>query len=102
METWNLIIDLNNLGLSQIPMGQLRHMSSRMKLGYQMRMHNIVAVNVSWVIKQAANVIYTFLDARITNKIKIFSDNGNKYLDSLIGKDHLEQRFGGNLPNKTE
>ena len=73
-----------------------------MKLGYQMRMHNIVAVNVSWVIKQAANVIYTFLDARITNKIKIFSDNGNKYLDSLIGKDHLEQRFGGNLPNKTE
>ena len=64
-------------------------------------MHNIVAVNVSWVIKQAANVINTFLDARLTSKIKIFSDNGNQYLDTLIGKDHLEQKFGGKLPNKT-
>jgi len=76
-------------------------MSSIMKKNYKLRMHNIVAVNVSWVIKQAANIIYSFLDARLTNKIKIFTDNGNQYLDSLIGKDQLEQKFGGKLPNKT-
>ena len=90
VETWNLVVDFKDLGLSQIPMNQLRMMSMRMKKNYKLRVHNIVAVNTSWVIKQAANIINTFLDARLTNKIKIFTDNGNQFLDKLIGKDHLE------------
>ena len=90
VETWNLVVDFKDLGLSQIPMNQLRMMSMRMKKNYKLRVHNIVAVNTSWVIKQAANIINTFLDARLTNKIKIFTDNGNQFLDKLVGKDHLE------------
>ena len=71
------------------------------KRNFKMRIHNIITVNTSWMLKQAANILNTFLDARLTNKIKIFTDNGNQYLDKLIGKDHLEQKYGGKLPNKT-
>ena len=61
----------------------------------------MIIVNTHWLIKQASSVVYTFLDARITNKIKILSDNGKSTFDKLIGKDRLEQKYGGNLPNLT-
>ena len=61
IETWNLILDFKDVGLSQIPMNQLRMFSMRSKKNYKLRVHNIIAVNVSWVIKQAANIMNTFL-----------------------------------------
>jgi len=65
-------------------------MSARSKKNFKLRMFNLTTVNMSWVVKQASNIIFSFLDARLTNKIKIFTDNGSNYLDQIIEKDHRE------------
>lgn len=101
VETWILLADFKDVGLAQIPVNQLKQMSVRSRRNFKMRMFNLITVNMSWVVKQASNIIFTFLDARLTNKIKIFTDNGSSYLDQIVEKDHREQKFGGTLPNRT-
>lgn len=71
-----------------------------MKSNYKLRLHNMVGINVNWVLKSGLSFVFTFLDERLTNKIQIFSDNGNSYLKKLVGNKHLEKKHGGKLPNK--
>ena len=62
-------------------------------------MNNLVIVNIHWAIKAAANIIFTFLPAHVTCKIHFHSDNGAKFFETFMDKDHLEKKFGGNVPN---
>ena len=89
VETYNFVIDLHGVNLVESPISMLITMANRLKLAYKLRVHNIIITNVDWRIKYATNFIYQFLDKHLTDKIKIFSDNGASYLTELVAKDHL-------------
>ena len=100
VETYTTILDFKDLALYEWPVAQLLYMVKRMKASYKLRGNKIFAVNVHWLISAASQVIFTFLPAHISEKIFIVKTNGSKDLLKFIDADHLEQKYGGTLPNK--
>ena len=62
IETYNIIIDLADVGLMETPINMLRILASRLKLSYKLRVHNLIFTNVDWRIKFATNFVYKLLD----------------------------------------
>jgi len=89
VESYNFVMDLNGLGITEAPISMLKEATSRLKKGYKMRVHNLIVINADWKIKYAANFIYNFIPARLTDKIKVFSDNGKSHFATLASKDRL-------------
>ena len=71
-----------------------------MKACYKLRTNKLIAVNVHWLIAAASQVIFTFMPKPGSEKIMIFTGNGAEELLKFIEPSHLEQKYGGNLPNK--
>ena len=100
VETYKIVLYFGNTSLIEIPINMLRIVAQRLKQSYKLRVHNIVAVNVDWRIKYACNFLYKILDPRLTDKIKILSDNGSSYFTSVTSKDRIQRKYGGSLPDK--
>lgn len=86
----------------EFPVGQLLHMTKRMKAGYKLRSFKITCVNVHWLLNAAAQVVFTFLPPLLGEKVSILTSNGSKELLQIIDADHLEKKYGGTLPNKED
>ena len=97
-----MIVDAKDVSLSEFPLGSLYGIVQRLKRGYKQRMHNIVAINIHWLLKSAAQVVFNFVPANVGEKIFFFGKDYQSHLHKLIGKGSLEKRFGGKLPNKTD
>ena len=80
VETWNMVLDVKGIGLTEFPVYALVSSNLRMKQAYKVRLHNLIVVNVDWRIKLACKFIYNFLSNRIAEKILVFADNGKDYL----------------------
>ena len=65
-------------------------------------MSRTVIVNVHWAVKFAYNLVIATIPAHVSAKTVIFSDNGASFMRETIGADRLEEKYGGNLPNKNE
>jgi hypothetical protein len=58
-------------------------------------------VNTPWVIEKAALIIFSFLDPFQTEKTKIFGENFRDFFANKYGKENIEVKYGGWIPNKT-
>ena len=95
------IIDIKDVYLYEFPIASLLHMTKRLTAGYKLRTYKVLIVNVHWLLASASQILFTFLPSHIAEKISIQGGNGAKDLLKFIDPDHLEKKFGGNLPNKT-
>lgn len=102
IESYNVIIDLADVGLFELPINLLRILASRLTLAYKQRVATLAVLNIDWRIKYACNFVFSLLDSRISDEFLIFSDNGPEYFRNLTSKDRLQQKYGGDLPNKTD
>ena len=101
VETWNMILDVKDVSLTEFPVYALVGSNQRIEQGYKMRLNYLIVVNVDWRIKIACKFIYNFLSNRIAEKIIVFSDNGKDHLVKLAGANRLEKKYGGKLPDLT-
>ena len=60
----------------------------------------MVITNLHWAMRVATNIVLAAVPPHISAKTHVFSDNGASFLRTIIDEDSLEQKYGGNLPNK--
>jgi len=99
IETITIIVDCKDVYLYEFPVGDLVAMGRRVKAAFKVVLHNVVITDIHWLLKAGTKIINTFVDPRTMGKMNFISDNGASYLKTIIPEDHLEQKFGGSLPN---
>ena len=100
VETWVAIVDVRDVSLWELPVRSFVSWTRRLQRGYHVRNGGIYFVNVPWVVQQAAKIIYKFLDPFAAEKTKFYGDDFKSDLQTLVGKENLEKKFGGWIPNK--
>ena len=90
IESWNVIIDMKNVALWEFPIGALVTLAMRMKAQYKVRLYNVVAINVNWLLVQAGSFVKRYGDPRKPSKILIFMQDFEEHLFNLVGKEQLE------------
>jgi len=59
-------------------------------------------INAGWLLRNAWYVLSACLDATSRDKVQFLGNDYKEHLATLIEKEHLEARFGGDLPDKSE
>lgn len=67
----DLLLDLSDLGVSDIPVGLLRKAASIASLAFTARTHKIFVMNSTWFIMKICNVLYSMTPEFTALKIKI-------------------------------
>ncbi|CAI2374731.1 unnamed protein product [Moneuplotes crassus] len=102
IENWIVIVDCNDIGLTQIPVSKLQIILGVFQQNYPGRLYKLFAINVGFLLRTIWTVISGFIDSFTENKIKIYSDDYIKDLFELVDIENLEKKFWGVLENKTE
>lgn len=89
IETYNFVIDLAGISVMEVPFNLIKTMANCLRVAYKLRIHNIIVTSVDWRIEYACKFLYKILPQRLTDKIKIFSDNGSQFLTQLSSKNQL-------------
>ena len=100
VETWSVILDFKDVSLWETPARSIISWVIRLKRGYHVRNGIVSIVNTPWVIKKATQIVYTFLDPFLTAKVTFYGEDFKPSLQKLIGRENLEKKFGGYIPNK--
>ena len=104
IETWIIILDLEDVSLANIPMDKLKYFMQAVMRNFPTRMHRLVCVNTSWLMRTTFyTVVYPWLDDFIKKKIVMCGDYDSSDFEDF-SKDYfdirsLEKRFGGERPN---
>jgi hypothetical protein len=103
VENWTVILNMDNVGLTQIPKTLLQGMISAMTRNYRGRMFRLFAVYVAWLVKGLWTVARALIDEFTATKINIYGSDGFKEdILKIIDEKNLEEKFGGKLPNKCD
>lgn len=96
-----MILDLTNVGLTQIPQTLLKGMISAMSKNYRGRMYRMFAVHVAWLLRGLWKVVRPLVDEFTASKINIYgSGDFQEDILKVIDEGNLEEKFGGKCPNK--
>lgn len=102
IENWTVILDMNNVGLTQIPKSLLQGMISAMTKNYRGRMFKLFVLNVAWLVRGLWKLVKTLIDEFTASKINIYGGNDFKEdILKIIDAESLEARYAGKLPNKS-
>ena len=75
VENWTCIIDLNNVGLTQIPKSLLQSMISSMQRNYRGRMFRLYAVNVHWLVRGLWTIAKNMVDEFTLTKMNMLGSD---------------------------
>ena len=100
IETWIIILDLEDVSLASIPMEKLKYFMTAVMRNFPTRMHRLVCLNTSWFMRTTFyTVFYPWLDEFIKKKLVMCgdydSDNFIEFKDKYLYDRSLEKRFGG-------
>lgn len=99
-EGTDLLLDLGDLGITDIPVNLLRKAASMAALTFRARTHKIFVMNTNWFIRKICNVFYSMTPEFTALKINIIESSQNRsFMGKYFDLDKLEKRFGGNRPD---
>ena len=103
IENWTVIVDLSNVGLTQVPKTLLQGMISAMAKNYRGRMFKLFCVQVAWLVRGLWKIVQQLIDEFTASKISIYGGSDfQEPMKQIIDEKNLEQKFGGKLPNKVK
>jgi len=97
VECWTMVVDLNNVGISNIPLNNVKAIISNGSKFFKGRMFRQYTINAGWVVRKAFGGISAFLDEFTQQKLNMLSEA--KELLTHVDADNLEVKYGGRLPN---
>lgn len=100
IENLNVIVDLNNLSISQVPIAALQEVYKVLGQHYIGRVFKFYVCNVSMFLSTMAGVVRAMLTDRQKQKLNILSDLKELHKDFALH--HLEADLGGTRPNITK
>ena len=100
IEGWLVIIDLKDVGITQLPIKQLKGFIKSLQGNFRGRMFRTIAVNSHWLLRGVWNAAWSWLDSFVQQKIIICgyydcTSNLLNYLDEQT----LEKKYGGQKPD---
>ncbi len=61
-ETWIMVVDLNNVGVTSIPMNKVKAIIANGSKNFRGRMYRQYTINAGWVVRKAFGGLTSFLD----------------------------------------
>ena len=74
IENWIVIIDFKDVGVTEIPVKQLKSMVTALNRNFRGRMYKNVVVNTPTVLKGIWSMIFSWLDKFMQQKIIVTGD----------------------------
>jgi len=102
IENYIVIIDVNKLGVSEIPKSILSKIIDCLSKGYRYRTKRMYVLNTTFSIKLAWKFIESFMAVHMKNKMLMTDKNTSPELLKGFHPSQLEEKFGGESPNRTE
>lgn len=102
IENYSIIVDVNKLGVTEIPKSTLGKIIDCLSKGYRYRSKRMYVLNTTFSIKLAWKVIESFMSVNMKNKMVMTDKNTDKELLEAFHPSQLEEKFGGNAPNCTK
>lgn len=62
IECWTIILDLNNVGLTQLPKSLLKGIISAMQKNFRGRLFRMFAIHVTWLVRGLMNIVRLWAD----------------------------------------
>jgi len=100
IENWFVIIDFKGLGVTDLPINELKGFVAALQRNFRGRMSRMIVANTPALIRGAWSIIYSWLDKFVQQKITVTADPA-KALKEYIHEDDLEETYGGNAPVRT-
>ncbi|OMJ69631.1 hypothetical protein SteCoe_32585 [Stentor coeruleus] len=100
VESWYIIQDLKDVGLSSIPGNMMKTMSERLSVYFSLRLGKCFTINVPLAIKAFWNMTKIFIDKETRKKIFIQRKGWEKLLSQFITPENLERKYGGAQDNR--
>ena len=101
VENYVVIIDVNNLGVSQIPKATLGKVISCLSKGYKYRTKRMFVLNTSFGVRLAWKVMESFMAEHTRKKMQLSDKNTTPDLIEAFHPSQLEQKYGGTAKNVT-
>jgi len=99
VESMFLIVDLNELGLLNLPYGRMKSIMASINAYYRGMASKIFVLNGSFAFKVVWSTVSAFLDETTLQKIMLTDQNTCDELKALAHPSQLEAKFGGEAPN---
>lgn len=101
VESWCIIYDLNNMGVTEIPSNILKTMIQKMSRDYGGRLFKLWVVNAPMTVSIGWKIVSTFMDQITVDKIKISKKNSDKDIFAFCDPSQVEKKYGGTQPDRT-
>ena len=99
-ETFCIIMDLDKVGITQMPVRGLKNFLGAVQTNFRGRGYKTFIVNAGMMVRGSWSMIKPVLDEFTAQKINILAGDFKTKIPAFIQVDQLEQRFGGILPDK--
>lgn len=101
IENYHVIIDMENIGLTEFPVNWVRMIALHVRDGYFARCASLSFVNVPYLVKALSKIIFAIVDDFQGSKMYVFKQDFNPKLKKSLGFENIEKSYGGYLPKKT-
>ncbi|KAL4476799.1 hypothetical protein ABPG72_010636 [Tetrahymena utriculariae] len=102
IENWVVIMNLNKIGVSSLPISALKSLMTYLSSHYRSRMFATYVINTPTSIFLPWSIIKGFLEEATIQKINFSKDGVPEKLFKHTHKSQVEQKFGGTAPNTNE
>ena len=85
IEQFNLIVDMSDVALHEIPIQRFGGMMARTKMHFAQRMSYSGIIKLSWFLQKAVNMITVFLDEFQSEKVNFYSNDYKATFDERFG-----------------
>ena len=99
VETWDIIMDLADVPLKEIPMKPLKTMMKSLSVFYCCCLYKTYILNPAPIINTLWKMVQFFLDSQTRQKIRFVMGADKSELLQLIDPSQLEVKYGGTYPN---
>lgn len=101
VESWNIIYDLSNMGITEIPGNILKSIIGKLSQNYGGRLFKLWIVNAPMTVSIGWKIVSTFMDKITVEKIKISKKNTEKDIFVMCDPSQVEKKYGGTQPDRT-
>lgn len=102
IENFIMIIDLNDVGITQCPFTVLKVVLACLQSNYRCMCRKIFVLNACWSIRAGWKAVDLVLSESTRNKITLTSSGTDKELQKMVAPWNLDSRYGGTASEPTE
>lgn len=99
VETWDILMDLADVPLKEIPMKPLKTMMKSLTIFYCCCLYRTYVLNPAPIIGTIWKLVQLFLDSQTRQKIRFVMGADKSVLQELIDPSQIEVKYGGSYPN---